>query len=46
MNLIKLVDTIIHSAPILPGKLQGTWLDTFWDRIENARAIRREFHRR
>jgi hypothetical protein len=20
----------------MPGKLQGTWLDTLWDRIENS----------
>lgn len=36
MNLIKLVDTMIHSVPIIPSKLQGTWLDTLWDRIENC----------
>jgi hypothetical protein len=34
MNLVKLVDKVIHRVPIVPGKLQGTWLDTLWDRIE------------
>jgi len=35
MNLIKLADKIIHSIPILPKKLQGTWPDKIWKRIEN-----------
>ncbi|MCW4040022.1 MAG: hypothetical protein NWE83_04620 [Candidatus Bathyarchaeota archaeon] len=34
MNLVKLVDKMIHCVPIVPNKLQGTWLDRLWDRIE------------
>jgi hypothetical protein len=34
MNLVKMVDKVIHRVPIVPSKLQGTWLDQLWDRIE------------
>ena len=45
MNLIKLVDTAIHRIPIVPEKLQGTWLDRLWERVENCNS-NHEQHRR
>jgi hypothetical protein len=34
MNVVKVMDIVIHCVPVVPGKLQGTWLDKLWDRIE------------
>lgn len=31
------LDVFLHSIPFFPGKLQGTWLDRIWERIEGTR---------
>ena len=35
MSLMKALDEFIHSIPFFPDKLQGTWLDKLWEKIES-----------
>lgn len=34
MKLVELIDQIIHKIPYLPKKLQLTWVDLLWKRVE------------
>ena len=44
INLIRSLSKLIHGVPFLPAKLQDTWLDRLWEKIEgHSRRTQRIF---
>ena len=44
INLIRSLSKLIHGVPFLPVKLQDTWLDRLWEKIEEySRSNQRSF---